>query len=78
MLLKQYTGDRNLASAAGVDEKTFRKWSWTIIEAVSWLESEVVNIIFMFYPSFFIIHSFNLYCTHFKIRYYGTIASKET
>ena len=43
MLLKQYSGDRNLASSAGADEKTFRKWAWHIIDAVSWLEGEVVS-----------------------------------
>ena len=44
MLLKQYSGDRNVASSAGTDEKTFRKWAWHIIDAVSWLEGEVVSL----------------------------------
>ena len=27
----------------GVDRKTFRKWSWVFIEALSYLESDVVS-----------------------------------
>ena len=43
MLMKQYTGDRCLSKAAGVDRKTFRKWAWTMISAMSWLEGDVVS-----------------------------------
>ena len=43
MLLKQYSGDRVLSAVAGVNEKTFRKWAWKIIDGISWLEGDVVS-----------------------------------
>ena len=46
MLLKQYSGDRVLSAVAGVNEKTFRKWERKIIDAMSWLEGDVVSLNF--------------------------------
>jgi hypothetical protein len=44
MLMKNYATDAVLSViAGGVDEATFRKWSWEFVEAVSYLESTVVN-----------------------------------
>ena len=45
MLMKQYMGDRVSSKLAGADVKTFRKWSWHMISAMSWLEAEVVSVI---------------------------------
>lgn len=44
MLIKQYTGDRSLSKAAGVDRKTFQKWAWKMISTISWLEGDVVSV----------------------------------
>lgn len=33
----------NCTHAAGVDEQTFRKWSWHFIDAISFLEADVVG-----------------------------------
>ena len=66
MLLKEYGTEEDLAEAAGVDEKTFRKWAWLWAEKLSWLEMDLVsnhvfltqhlvrNILFVhIFPSFF-------------------------
>lgn len=45
MCMKLYTNETALASiAGGVDEKTFRKWSWFFIEELSYLETSVVSL----------------------------------
>ena len=43
LFLKVYGKESIHAALAGCDEKTFRKWSWTMIEAIAYLESEVVR-----------------------------------
>jgi hypothetical protein len=44
LLLKQYGTESDLAGKCeGVDEQTFRKWSWIFIEKISYLEHEVVS-----------------------------------
>jgi hypothetical protein len=44
MLMKIYATEAVLSViAGGVDESTFRKWSWEFVEAVSYLESSVVS-----------------------------------
>ena len=43
MLMKQYTGDRDLAASAGVDKQTFVKWAWIMIDEVLWLEADFVT-----------------------------------
>jgi hypothetical protein len=48
MLLKIYSTEAVLSGLCGVDEDTFRKWAWYMIEKVSYLEHEVV--------SFFLAH----------------------
>ena len=42
MFLKVYSNKTTMSTMAGVDEKTFRKWAWVLIEAISDLESSVV------------------------------------
>ena len=46
MPLKQYSGNRVLSAVAGVNEKTFRKWAWNIVDEISWLEGNVVSLSF--------------------------------
>jgi hypothetical protein len=42
--LKLYNQEElNAANVGGVDEKTFRKWSWLFVEATSYLEYPVVS-----------------------------------
>ena len=43
MFMKIYTSENILASLAGCDEKTFRKWVWLFIDAIANLEYEVVS-----------------------------------
>jgi hypothetical protein len=44
MLLKFYAKETtHCAMAGGVDEKSFRKWSWIFIDEVSFLEGDVVS-----------------------------------
>jgi hypothetical protein len=43
MLLKMYSTEAVLSGLCGVDEDTFRKWAWYMIEKVSYLEHEVVS-----------------------------------
>ena len=44
MLMKIYATEAVLSvMAGGVDESTFRKWSWEFVEALSYLESSVVR-----------------------------------
>ena len=45
MFMKIYSQEHIHASLAGVDEKTFRKWSWIFIDAIAGLEYEVVRIL---------------------------------
>ena len=42
MFLKVYGNETTMSTMAGVDEKTFQKWAWVLIEAISDLESSVV------------------------------------
>ena len=49
MFMKMYCAEHIHASLAGVDEKTFRKWSWIFIDAIAGLEYEVVRSIKKFY-----------------------------
>ena len=47
LFMKIYGTESVLSSLVGVSEKTFRKWVWLFVEAISYLESEVVrNILF--------------------------------
>lgn len=42
--LKVYETEHNSASSVGkVDEKTYREWSWRFVEAISYLECDVVS-----------------------------------
>ena len=44
MLMKIYATEAVLSViAGGVDESTFRKWSWEFVEAILYLESSVVS-----------------------------------
>ena len=43
MFLKTYNNEACLSSTVGVDEKTFRKWNWLFVKAISDLEDEVVS-----------------------------------
>lgn len=43
MLLKKYSVTTTLANSVGVDEKTFRKWSWIYLEATAELDKKVVR-----------------------------------
>ena len=42
MFLKVCSNKTAMSTMSGVDEKTFRKWPWVLIEAISDLESSVV------------------------------------
>ena len=44
MFLKLYTTEAILcALAGGVSKKTFRKWSWLVVNTISYLEADVVS-----------------------------------
>ena len=44
--LKVYETEENSANAVGkVDEKTYREWSWRFVEAISYLECDVVSVL---------------------------------
>ena len=44
MLMKVYVSETVLAAlAGGVDEKTFQKWAWMFIHAISMLEADMVS-----------------------------------
>jgi hypothetical protein len=44
LLMKKYTTEQVLCQiAGGVDEKTFRKWTWPFITAIADLEGDVVS-----------------------------------
>jgi hypothetical protein len=45
MLLKLYNSESAHCNIAGVDEKTFRKWSWFFIDAIAELSDDVVRSI---------------------------------
>ena len=45
LFLKIYASEEIHAGLAGVNEKTFRKWSWLFIKAISYLESRTVSSI---------------------------------
>ena len=47
MFLKIYAGFKDLASRAGVDEQTFKKWSWLFVLAIANLESIMVSVLFL-------------------------------
>ena len=54
MLLKLYNLETPNSSFAGVDEKTFRKWSYLAIECIADLHTEVVSQTFyMFFNTIF-------------------------
>ena len=44
LFMKVYGTEELHTSLTGVDEKTFRKWSWIFIDAIADLECEVVNV----------------------------------
>ena len=45
LLLMVYDVEQvNCTHAAGVDEQTFREWSWHFIDAISYLEADVVGL----------------------------------
>jgi len=45
MFLKSYGKEKVMSAlAGGVDPQTFRKWVWIFIEAISYLEDEVVSL----------------------------------
>jgi hypothetical protein len=43
ILLKSYGTEKFLARLWGTDEKTFRKWSWKMIEGISLMHRRVVS-----------------------------------
>jgi hypothetical protein len=43
LFLKCYNTTTRNAAIAGVDEKTFRNWSWIFVEAIANLDKEVVS-----------------------------------
>jgi hypothetical protein len=43
LFLKIYSTEAVLSSMCGVDEDTYRKWAWHLIDKVSYLECEVVS-----------------------------------
>jgi hypothetical protein len=43
MFLKLYCAESIHAALAGCDEKTFRKWSWAFVDAISFLKNRVVS-----------------------------------
>ena len=61
ILLKVYATETiHCSMVGGVDRKTFRKWSWIFVEAISYLESEVVRIFMIqfdqpFYTSYMFV-----------------------
>ena len=45
MFMKLYCSESvHCALAGGVDEKTFQKWAWLFVDAISWLEPYVVRL----------------------------------
>lgn len=42
--LKVYPTEAIGSSTVGVHEKTFRKWVWFFVEAISYLETDIVSI----------------------------------
>jgi hypothetical protein len=45
LFLKVYETDSVLAGiVGGIDEKTFRKWKWIIVKAISNLKGRVVSV----------------------------------
>lgn len=44
-LMKTYETEANLSSKVGaVDETTFRKWAWLVVDLISWLELDLVSL----------------------------------
>jgi hypothetical protein len=41
LLLRTYNREEVLATMAGVDEKTFRKWAWKLVEKLAQLQKLV-------------------------------------
>lgn len=63
LFLKLYANEAALCGmVGGVDEKTFRKWSWTIIEAISGFKLTVVSLshVVLLYCSLICTHLLNL------------------
>ena len=48
LFLKRYDSTEINAAIAGVDEKTYRKWSWAYIELIAELDV-VSNILYLYY-----------------------------
>jgi hypothetical protein len=44
LLLKVYSTEKVHGKIVGVDEKTFRQWSWVFVDAISGLLGEVVSL----------------------------------
>lgn len=57
LFLKVYATENVLAGIVGVDEKTFRKWSWLFVQRIAKLKLRFVSIlvIFLEFVCFFII-----------------------
>lgn len=47
MFLKLYCSETVHGLFAGVNRKTFRKWSWLFVEAIASLEHDVVSCVFI-------------------------------
>ena len=47
LFLRCYNTNTRNAAMAGCDEKTFRHWSWTYVEAIANLDKEVVSATFL-------------------------------
>ena len=58
LFCRVYNTEHVNASMAGCDEKTFRKWSWVFVEAISDLQHEVVSLIILFTIHFTLTISF--------------------
>ena len=77
MLLKTYAVQELLASLCGVDEKTFRKWSWVFVNAISVLE--VVRFWFHYWDRLVVVCGvlltlFRCFFWLFFLRFVGAIA----
>jgi len=46
LFLKLYNSDTVLSGMAGCDEKTFRKWKWTFVNAIASMRKKVVSSLF--------------------------------
>ena len=70
MLLKQSAAMTFLTKAAGCDEKTFRRWAWSYIKLLSYLQEQVVStpVILETWSPDLIVHSLQIVWERRKIK----------